>query len=41
MSVECQVQVKSQLELDIGGRETCLTFISPYAGPKTPNKDAE
>ena len=23
MSVECQVNVKSQSELDIGGRETC------------------
>ena len=23
MSVECQVQVKTQSELDIGGRETC------------------
>ena len=35
MSVECQVHVKSQSELDIGGRETCedmnsrtLIFIS-------------
>ena len=26
MSVECQVNVKSQSELDIGGRETCLVF---------------
>ena len=26
MSVECQVNIKSQSELDIGGRETCLTF---------------
>ena len=24
MSVECQVNSKSQSELDIGGRETCL-----------------
>ena len=24
MSMECQVNVKSQSELDIGGRETCL-----------------
>ena len=24
MSVECQVNVNSQSELDIGGRETCL-----------------
>jgi len=24
MSVECQVNIKSQSELDIGGRETCL-----------------
>ena len=24
MSGECQVNVKSQSELDIGGRETCL-----------------
>ena len=23
MSLECQVNVKSQSELDIGGRETC------------------
>ena len=28
MSVECQVNVKSQSELDIGGRETC--FVSFY-----------
>ena len=27
MSVECQVNVKSQSELDIGGRETCSLFI--------------
>ena len=26
MSGECQVNVKSQSELDIGGRETCLIF---------------
>ena len=26
MSVECQVNVKSQSELDIGGRETCSPF---------------
>ena len=26
MSVECQVNVKSQSELDIGGRETCRTW---------------
>ena len=26
MSSECQVSVKSQSELDIGGRETCLCF---------------
>ena len=24
--MECQVNVKSRSELDIGGRETCLTF---------------
>ena len=24
MSMECQVNVKSQSELDIGGRETCM-----------------
>ena len=24
MSVDCQLNVKSQSELDIGGRETCL-----------------
>ena len=29
MSVECQVNVKSQSELDIGGRETCLCLSSP------------
>ena len=28
MSVECQVNVKSQSELDIGGRETCFTLFS-------------
>ena len=27
MSVECQVNVKSQSELDIGGRETCGILI--------------
>ena len=27
MSMECQVNVKSQSELDIGGRETCF-FLS-------------
>ena len=27
MSVECQVNVKSQSELDIGGRETCLGLL--------------
>ena len=26
MSVECQVDVKSQSELDIGGRETCFNL---------------
>ena len=26
MSVECQVNVKSQSELDIGGRETCNSY---------------
>ena len=26
MSVECQVNVKSQSELDIGGRETCAVL---------------
>ena len=29
MSVECQVYVKSQSELDIGGRETCYLFSMP------------
>ena len=28
MSVECQVNVKSQSELDIGGRETCFVFTT-------------
>ena len=27
MSVECQVNVKSQSELDIGGRETCTCLV--------------
>ena len=27
MSVECQVNIKSQSELDIGGRETCLIYV--------------
>ena len=27
MSMECQVNVKSQSELDIGGRETCSEFL--------------
>ena len=27
MSGECQVNVKSQSELDIGGRETCSVFL--------------
>ena len=31
MSVECQVNVKSQSELDIGGRETCWPFYSPLS----------
>ena len=26
MSVECQVSIKSQSELDIGGRETCFSL---------------
>ena len=32
-SGECQVNVKSQTELDIGGNETCLTlflFLVPF-----------
>ena len=29
MSGECQVNVKSQSELDIGGRETCLASVMP------------
>ena len=27
MSMECQVNVKSQSELDIGGRETCKEYV--------------
>ena len=27
MSMECQVNVKSQSELDIGGRETCSLLV--------------
>ena len=30
MSVECQVNVKSQSELDIGGRETCYFCNSRF-----------
>ena len=30
MSVECQVNVKSQSELDIGGRETCHLFLFKF-----------
>ena len=29
-TVECQVNVKSQSELDIGGRETCLNLIRTH-----------
>ena len=29
MSGECQVNVKSQSELDIGGRETCISVFYP------------
>ena len=32
MSVECQVHVKSQSELDIGGRETCSPFPLDLTG---------
>ena len=32
MSVECLVQVKSQSELDIGGRETCYCIEPSYGG---------
>ena len=28
MSMECQVNVKSQSEIDIGGRETCTDYYS-------------
>ena len=35
MSVKCQVNVKSQSELDIGGCETCLSFI--FVGHKVFN----
>ena len=38
MSMECQVNVKSQSELDIGGRETyyvlCMYVFCPHSGPK-------
>ena len=30
MSVKCQVNVKSQSELDIGGRETCYFLRQKY-----------
>ena len=30
MSVECQVNSKSQSELDIGGRETCLVYYNVF-----------
>ena len=36
MSVECQVNVKSQSELDIGGRETCLSLLVSYNVPDSP-----
>ena len=36
MSVECQVNVKSQSELDIGGRETC--FPLSYLSLQSPHK---
>ena len=32
MSVECQVNVKSQSELDIGGRETCMQYGGDNSG---------
>ena len=32
MSGECQVNVKFQSELDIGGRETCCFFYSTLNG---------
>ena len=28
--VECQVNIKSQSELDIGGRETCVLFLDSF-----------
>ena len=30
-SGECQVNVKSQSELDFGGRETCCVFCSAFS----------
>ena len=30
MSVECQVNIKSQSELDIGGRENCHLFLFKF-----------
>ena len=36
MSVECQVNVKSQSELDIGGRETCDVVMTEQV-QKSPN----
>ena len=36
MSVECQVNIKSQSELDIGGRETCSSSLSLNIFKKTP-----
>ena len=32
MSGECQVNVKSQSEFDIGGRETCLSVFDLRGG---------
>ena len=38
MSGECQVNVKSQSELDIGGRETCFNdFFKIKSGVKDPS----
>ena len=35
MSGECQVNVKSQSELDIGGRETCRSYWDLFGvGPR-------
>ena len=39
MSVECQVHIKSQSEIDIGGRETCIVLQEYVNGDKSDTLD--